>query len=67
MHDHNMIETCRYGIHRVIKPKGTLPEPALKIDNTPVIHGNEVLINVRTLNIDSESYTQIINDLGNNS
>ncbi|MBK7093649.1 MAG: L-erythro-3,5-diaminohexanoate dehydrogenase [Saprospiraceae bacterium] len=59
---HNMKEGCRYGTHRVIEPKGTLPQPALKLDNNPEIFDNEVLIDVRTLNIDSASFTQIKNE-----
>ncbi|MGE5355696.1 MAG: L-erythro-3,5-diaminohexanoate dehydrogenase [Deltaproteobacteria bacterium] len=62
-----MKEGCRYGTHRVIEPKGTLPQPALKIDNDPVIFDNEILINVRTLNIDSASYTQIKNECNRNA
>lgn len=50
---------CRYGTHRVLKPVGTLPQPALKLDNTMEIYENEILIDVKTLNIDSASYTQI--------
>lgn len=50
---------CRYGTHRVLKPEGTLPQPALKLDNTMEIYENEILIDVKTLNIDSASYTQI--------
>ena len=49
----------KYGTHRVIEPKGTLPQPALKIDNTMEIYDNELLIDVITLNIDSASYTQV--------
>ncbi|MDR2058389.1 MAG: zinc-binding dehydrogenase [Dysgonamonadaceae bacterium] len=52
---------CRYGTHRVITPAGTLPQPALKLDNTMEIYDNELLIDVSTLNIDSASYTQIYN------
>jgi L-erythro-3,5-diaminohexanoate dehydrogenase len=48
-----------YGVHRVIEPKGVLPQPALKIDNTMEIYDNEILIDVKTLNIDSASFTQI--------
>ncbi len=48
-----------YGTHRVIEPKGVLPQPALKIDNNMEIYDNEILINVKTLNIDSASFTQI--------
>jgi L-erythro-3,5-diaminohexanoate dehydrogenase len=54
-----MKKGCRYGTHRVIEPKGTLPQPAYKLDNTMEIYDNEVLIDVQTLNIDSASYTQI--------
>lgn len=54
-----MTEACRYGTHRVVEPKGTLPQPAYKLDNTMKIFDNEILIDVSTLNIDSASYTQI--------
>ncbi|MDD2563206.1 MAG: L-erythro-3,5-diaminohexanoate dehydrogenase [Salinivirgaceae bacterium] len=50
---------CKYGTHRVLEPKGTLPQPAQKLDNTMEIYDNEVLIDVKTLNIDSASFTQI--------
>jgi len=50
----------KYGIHRVIEPKGVLPQPANKIDNNmDEIYDNEILIDVKTLNIDSASFTQI--------
>lgn len=49
----------KYGTHRVITPKDTLPQPALKLDNNMSIYDNEILIDVITLNIDSASYTQI--------
>ncbi|MCV2366535.1 L-erythro-3,5-diaminohexanoate dehydrogenase [Roseateles oligotrophus] len=48
-----------YGIHRVIEPKGVLPQPAWKIDNSMEIFDNEILIDVSALNIDSASFTQI--------
>lgn len=54
-----MKKACKYGTHRVISPAGTLPQPAQKLDNSPVIFDNEVLIDVQTLNIDSASFTQI--------
>ena len=50
---------CRYGTHRVLNPEGTLPQPAQILDNTMEIYENEILIDVKTLNIDSASYTQI--------
>ena len=48
-----------YGTHRVLEPKGVLPQPAEKIDNTMEIYDNEVLIDIQTLNIDSASFTEI--------
>ena len=49
----------KYGTHRVITPKGTLPQPAYQLDNSMDIYDNELLIEVKALNIDSASYTQI--------
>jgi len=50
----------KYGTHRVISPKGVLPQPADKLDNNmDEIYDNEILIDVQTLNIDSASFTQI--------
>lgn len=59
-----MKKGCRYGTHRVIEPKGTLPQPAYRLDNTMEIYDNELLIDVKTLNIDSASYTQIRQSCG---
>ena len=49
-----------FGTHRVISPKGILPQPADVIDNNMEIYDNEVLIDVITLNIDSASFTEIV-------
>ena len=54
-----MKKGCPYGTHRVVSPKGVLPQPADVIDNNMEIYDNEVLIDVQTLNIDSASFTQI--------
>ncbi len=54
-----MKEGNKYGAHRVIEPKGVLPQPAWKIDNTMEIYDNEILIDVDTLNVDAASFTQI--------
>ena len=56
-----MKKGCPYGTHRVISPKGVLPQPADVIDNNMEIYDNEVLIDVQTLNVDSASFTQIEN------
>jgi len=61
-----MKKGCKFGTHRVIEPKGLLPQPAWKIDNTMEIYDNEVLIDVQTLNIDSASFTQIKGQADNN-
>ena len=53
-----------YGTHRSTEPKGALPQPALKLDNTMEIYDNEILINVQTLNVDSASFTQINDQAG---
>lgn len=54
-----MKKGCKYGTHRVLEPEGALPQPALKISNDMTIYDNEILIDVKTLNIDSASFTQI--------
>lgn len=55
---------CPFGTHRVIEPKGVLPQPAWQIDNTMEIYDNEILVDVRTLNVDSASFTQIKKEAG---
>ncbi len=49
----------KFGTHRVIEPKGALPQPAVKISNDTEIFNNEILIDVEYLNIDSASFTQL--------
>lgn len=55
---------CPFGTHRVIKPLGVLPQGAERLDNQMVIHNNEILVDVETLNIDSASFTQIRQEAG---
>jgi L-erythro-3,5-diaminohexanoate dehydrogenase len=55
----------RYGLHRVLEPKGVLPQPALRVDNNmDVVYDNEILCDVQTLNVDSASFTQIEKEAG---
>jgi len=49
----------RYGTHRVIEPKGVLPQPARIIDNDMEIWDNELKLSVIRLNVDSASFHQI--------
>ena len=51
-----------YGAHRVIEPRGALPQAAWRIDNSPEIYDDEALIDVRTLNIDAASFKQMLSD-----
>ncbi|MHB8798637.1 MAG: L-erythro-3,5-diaminohexanoate dehydrogenase [Thermoanaerobaculia bacterium] len=56
---------CKYGSHRVLEPKGGLPQPAQKLDNDfSKIEDNEILIDVKHLNIDSASFTQLEEEAG---
>ena len=57
--DQDMLRSL--GIHRVIEPRGALPQPAWKLDNTPIAYPTETLIKVNKLHIDSASFTQIAN------
>lgn len=54
-----MKKGSKYGTHRVLEPKGSLPQPAIKISNDMEIFDNEILIDVDYLNIDSASFTQL--------
>lgn len=47
------------GVHRVLEPHGSLPQPAWKLDNTPIAQPTETLVRVEKLHIDSASFTQI--------
>ena len=54
----------KYGTHRVLEPKGGLPQPAIKISNDMEIFDNEILIDVDYLNVDSASFTQLKEEAG---
>ena len=54
----------KYGVHRVIEPKGLLTQAAGRIDNTMECWSNEILCDVSALNIDSASFTQIYEACG---
>jgi L-erythro-3,5-diaminohexanoate dehydrogenase len=56
---------CKYGSHRVLEPKGVLPQPAKRLDNDmSQVRDNEILVDVIALNIDSASFTQIEEEAG---
>ncbi|MBR0085682.1 MAG: L-erythro-3,5-diaminohexanoate dehydrogenase [Lachnospiraceae bacterium] len=50
----------KYGVHRVLEPKGVLTQAAYKVDNDmSKRYSNEIICDVISLNIDSASFTQI--------
>ncbi|WP_034601838.1 L-erythro-3,5-diaminohexanoate dehydrogenase [Clostridiisalibacter paucivorans] len=48
-----------YGGHRVLEPKGFLPQSAAKVNNTTKICSNEILIDVIALNPTSTAFNRI--------
>lgn len=57
-------EPCRYGSHRVLEPRGALPQAARALDSNLALQPNEIAIAVDTLNIDSASFSQIVGEVG---
>ncbi len=47
------------GLHRVLDPPGVLPQAAWRLDASPVIAPDEVLVRVDRLNLDAASYRQL--------
>ncbi len=48
-----------YGSHRVLEPAGSFPQGAEKLDVSLPLYGNEILIRVERLNLDSASFRQL--------
>ncbi len=54
-----------YGLHRVLTPKGVLPQAAKTLDNNPErLSASELIIHADTLHIDSASFLQIQTETG---
>lgn len=50
----------RFGAHRVLEPRGALPQPAERLDaDAARIFEDEVIVDVETLNVDAASFRQI--------
>lgn len=50
----------RYGTHRVLEPKGTLPQAAWRLDNDmSKVYDDELVLDVERLNVDSASFVQM--------
>jgi L-erythro-3,5-diaminohexanoate dehydrogenase len=55
----------RYGAHRVIEPRGALPQTALRLDNDFTRHfDTELCIAVDRLNLDAASFRQLLEASG---
>ena len=48
------------GLHRVLAPKGVLPQAAERLDTDPAIFADEVRIDVARLNLDAASLHQLL-------
>src|SRR5215471_17072462 len=49
-----------FGTHRVLEPKGALPQPAWRLDNDASRrYETEIHVDVETLNIDAASFRQM--------
>ncbi len=53
-----MIRPCPYGTHRVLAPRGAMPQAADRLDSRMPMQDNELLIAVETINVDSASFHQ---------
>ena len=53
-----------FGGHRVISPKGLLPQAAEKLDNTPEIFSNEILIDVIALQPTATAFGRLKDECG---
>jgi L-erythro-3,5-diaminohexanoate dehydrogenase len=53
-----------FGVHRVIAPRGALPQQAERLDPSPPPGPGEVLIAVERLNLDAASFHQIREEQG---
>ncbi len=52
------------GLHRVIEPKGALPQSAYRLDNGEQIRDNEIRLRAEILNITSASFARLKKEVG---
>lgn len=50
-----------WGVHRVLEPKGSLPQGALRLDVSLPPYDNEILVKVSSLQLDAASFQQLKN------
>jgi L-erythro-3,5-diaminohexanoate dehydrogenase len=51
--------TSPIGLHRVLEPRGVLPQAARRLDPSPELAPDEVRVSVEMLNLDAASYRQL--------
>lgn len=56
----------KFGTHRVLDSKITLPQSSERVDNSLPIYPSEILIEVECLNIDAASFVQMEDETGKN-
>ncbi|MEU8270288.1 L-erythro-3,5-diaminohexanoate dehydrogenase [Sphaerisporangium sp. NPDC049002] len=54
-----MTDISPVGLHRVLEPRGVLPQAALRLDASPDVRPGEVRVRVERLNLDAASYRQL--------
>ncbi|RNL65841.1 L-erythro-3,5-diaminohexanoate dehydrogenase [Nocardioides marmoriginsengisoli] len=54
-----LVESDPVGTHRVLEPRGALPQAAARLDARPELWPDEVRIRVERLNLDAASYRQL--------
>ena len=47
------------GLHRVLEPRGVLPQAAWRLDASPDIYDDEVRVRVARINLDAASFRQL--------
>jgi L-erythro-3,5-diaminohexanoate dehydrogenase len=55
----NRVTGSPLGLHRVLDPPGVLPQAAWRLDPSPAIWPDEVLVRVQRLNLDAASFRQL--------
>lgn len=59
------MEQCdKLGFYRSIQPKNSFPQSAWKLDNDMTVRSNELLVDVKILNINQISFLQIMEETG---
>src|SRR5690349_7813526 len=51
--------TSPVGLHRVLAPRGVLPQAAQRLDTAPEVGPDEVRVRVERLNLDAASFRQL--------